>query len=349
MGLIIAVSLAVSCAGADTDQRPLPPPKNLPEPPRLEPAANLWPEAMITLPARGPGGTEVQPLAMLGEDEALMITSVEWRPIFYSYDLRKKKFRVLATAPEWAECGSCFEVMSVGVSENRIVWTAGVYRSEPWNSGKRHVELWTMPRSGGPMELVAWLTGHGELPFSDELSIIDDHAVWSGGSRAYRVSLDSGAAVPLPVRPKAKLVSVLGLRDSSCGPEWCVAGVAARRFEMTKLVIQRKDGSGRREIAAASGEALMNDRFGLFEPPYVYGAGERSFTNTHPAPQPILYDRCTNRSGRIGGLREDSAIPEVFRGAAVPGGEPVLYWNTQNHKTWHVLDLSRISDRPCAD
>lgn len=118
---------------------------------------------------------------------------------------------------------------------------------------------------------------------------------------------------------------------------------------MTKLVVQRRDGSGRREIAAASGDALMNDRFGLFEPPYVYGATERNYTNANPGPQPILYDRCANRSGRIGGLREESAIHEVFRGAAMPGGEPLLFWNTRNHKAWHVLDLSRIADRPCVD
>lgn len=176
--VLTLIPLVLSCTIRDASP-PLPGrPVVPPEVPEFGLAANTWRDAVVTVPAKAEGKPAIKPAAMLGEDEVLMVTSSEVRPAFYSYDLRTGGVRALGTAPKWAECSLCFEVMSVATSETRIVWTAGVYRSEPWNAGKRHVELWTMPRSGGEMRLVTWLTGHGEVPFEDKLSIVGDDAVW---------------------------------------------------------------------------------------------------------------------------------------------------------------------------
>lgn len=324
-------------------------PQVSPEVPESGLAANIWRDAVVTVPAKVKGKPPVKPAAMLSEDEALMVTSSEMRPTFYSYDLRTGGVRALGTAPKWAECSLCFEVMSVATSKTRIVWTAGVYRSEPWNAGKRHVELWTMHRSGGQMRLVTWLTGHGEVPFKDKLSIVGDDAVWHGDRQAYRVPLGGGPAQRLPSAAQTVPAALRELDGTQCGREWCVGMPPNHLHELTKLVVLRKDGTERREVVASYGGPLMNDRFGLFGGPYVNDNKEMSYTPKHPAPQPVLYDRCTEKSGRIGGLLEDSAAYDVFAGGerAANPEEPLLYWTSSDRKSWIVLDLSRIPDSPC--
>ncbi|AQZ69458.1 hypothetical protein BKM31_55435 [[Actinomadura] parvosata subsp. kistnae] len=347
--VLTLISFTLSCTIQDVST-PLPGrPQALPEVPEYESAASIWRDAVVTVPAKIKGKLPVEPAAMLGEDEVLMVTSSEWRPTFYSYDLRAGGVRALGTAPKWAECSLCFEIMSVATSETKIVWTAGVYRSEPWNAGKRHVELWTMPRSGGEMRLATWLTGHGQVPFEDRLSIVGDDAVWHGDGQAYRVPLEGGAAQRLPSLEQTVPAAVREWDGTQCGREWCVGLPPQRRYELTKLVVLRKDGTERREVVASYGGPLMNDRFGLFGGPYVNDNKERSHTAKHPGPQPILYDRCTEKSGRIGGLLKDSAAYDVFTGGerAASPEEPLLYWNSPDRKSWIVLDLSRIPDSLC--
>ncbi|SEH02503.1 hypothetical protein SAMN05444920_12741 [Nonomuraea solani] len=298
------------------------------------------------MPALVKKGSALEPAAMLGKEKVLLIAGRWSRPTFHSYDLRTKKFRTLGTAPKWTDCSACFELRSVATSETRIVWTVGVYRSEPWNAGKRHVELWTMPRSGGDMKLVTWLTGHDELPMDDELSIAGDDAVWRGGSHAYRVPLGGGPAQRLSVAER-KAPEFPGLESlaTQCGREWCVGMVPSRRYALTELAVLRKDGSDRRKVVAAYGKPLMNDRFGLFGGPYIGDV----YDGDNPGPQPVLYDRCTDTTARIGGLLKEDPGYEMRTGgetAAAPD-EPILYWTSPDRKSWTVLDLSRIPDSPC--
>ncbi|MFC5822653.1 hypothetical protein [Nonomuraea insulae] len=316
--------------------------------PEYEDATGIWREALIKLPVRLKGRPAMEPVAMASTNEAVMITDRHARPTFHSYDLRTRRSRALGTAPKWAQCNDCFEIKSVAVSRTRIVWTAAIYRSEPWNAGHRHVELWTMPRAGGAMRLVTWLTGHGDVPFEDELSLSGDDALWRGREHAYRVPLGGGPAQALPqvAPPPAALRDLDGTR---CGREWCAGLLPPRLHELTKVVVVRRDGTGRREVVASDGWPLMNDRFGLFAAPDVNDHSERSYTAAHPLPQPLLYDRCTGKSGRVGGLPKGSATYQVLRGgqSATSPEEPLLYWKSRDGRSWTVLDLSRIPDSAC--
>ncbi|GIH98237.1 hypothetical protein Pta02_02460 [Planobispora takensis] len=261
------------------------------------------------------------------------------RPGFVAYDRRTEKHRILATAPEWGQCSACYEIGSVAVGRTRIAWTAEVYRSEPWNAGKRHMELWTMPRSGGPMTMVTWLTGHGDVPFEDSLVIEGDHAVWKGGGDGYRVPLAGGEAERLPGS-----VEPLDPEARHCGAEWCVQQLPPEPHELTAVAVERKDGSGRTTVAASGGKPLIGDRFGLFGPPYVYDEGPLHIS--WPGATGLLYDRCTGRSALLGALEGDRTATVVTPGASGTD-DPILFWLEPGGRRYAVVDLSRIPDRLC--
>ena len=136
-----------------------------------------------------------------------------------------------------------------------------------------------------------------------------------------------------------------------CGAEWCVGLPGPRLYEVTKVVVLRKDGTQRKEVAASSGRSLMNDRFGLFWGPNVTTDQEQLYTAENPAPRMILYDRCAERSAQVGGLVADGSGPEISMGGASAADpeEPVLYWNSPDRKSWKMLDLARIPDGVCSD
>jgi hypothetical protein len=355
-----AILLAVGVAGAASactvtiaDHRPPPRPDVLPEAPELDAVAEVWPGATFTLPTRLRKGPSVQPVAMLSADEVLMVTPFTLAR-FVAYDRRTGSHRVMATAPKWGACDLCYEVRSVAVSRTRIVWTAGIYRSEPWNAGKRHVELWTMPRSGGPMRLVTWLTGHDDIPLDDTLTIDGDHAVWQGGDHAYRVPLSGGKAERItdPVAAGLTAAPDPEMGDRRCGVAWCVGRVPPRPHELTTLVVERKDGSGRTAVAASSGGRLIGDRFGLFGLPYVYDEGPVHISTEEPESSAVLYDRCTGRSARAGaperpGAGDDADSAGVITQGATGPDEPILFWEERGGKRYTVVDLARIPDSPC--
>ncbi|MFB9876781.1 hypothetical protein ACFFMN_02450 [Planobispora siamensis] len=321
------------------DRRASPRPAVLPEPPELDTAAEVWPEATFTLPTRLGNGLDVQPVAMLDTDEVLMITPFALAR-FVVYDRRTKKHRVLATAPKWGECDLCYDIKSVAVSRTRIAWTAEIYRSEPWNAGKRHMELWTMPRSGGPMRLVTWLTGHGDVRFEDSLVIEGDHAVWDGGHDGYRVPLTGGKADRLPGS-----FALLDPESRNCGAEWCAQQLPPRPYELTTVAVERKDGSGRTTVAATGGP-LIGDRFGLFGPPHVYDDGPVYISGGRTEPSAVVYDRCTGRSAWAGADGADDSSEGVKQGARGTD-DPILFWLEPGGRRYAVVDLSRIPDWFC--
>ncbi|WP_329084707.1 hypothetical protein [Streptosporangium sp. NBC_01469] len=344
---VVAISAVSACTVPFADRHPPSPsrPVKLPEPPTLDPASKVWPEAMFTLPARFGKESDVQPLAMLSKTEALMVT-LDLRPQFLTYDRKTRRHRVLATAPKWSECGMCYEIKSVAVGDEQIVWTVGVYRSERWNPGKRHVELWAMPRSGGQMRLVTWLTGHYDyFPPRDRLSIDGDQVTWRSESVSYLIPLSSGkpqkiASAPSPYveRPDPDV------RLMNCGVEWCAGEVTPDIYQLSTVVIQHRNGSGRTTLPAAGEGPLIHDRFGLFGLPYVHGT-EVNFSVKDSGSSALLYDRCTARSAWVGVKHETEGSNAIGQG--VSGREaPILFWRERGNR-YTVLDLSRVSDRPC--
>lgn len=338
----LAAGIVLACTAACTSLPQKLPAAASPSPPTvpmIRSALTVWPEATLTLPGQVKGGSYVRPVALLSKNEALMVTSYSARPTFYSYDLKTRQHRALATAPKWGECGLCYEIHSVALSETWIAWTAEVYRSESWNAGHRHMELWAMPRSGGPMRLVTWLTGHGDVAYDDHLSIAGEHAIWIGNvSEGYRVPLSGGAAERISPTPPAS-VPIPGTREAQCTGEWCVGRVPPRPHALTTLIVQRRDGSHRTEIPASTGEgALLAGRFGWFSLPYVYGDDSANQPNWHS----LLYDVCTGKSGRLGAGGKTGRAFEIHQGAAGSVGE-ILFWATsKKERSWTVLDVSRI-------
>ncbi|MGC5010657.1 hypothetical protein ACLQ2R_07830 [Streptosporangium sp. DT93] len=343
LSVVVAGALP-ACTATVVDRRPPIPsrPATLPEPPTSPPAAEVWPKAVFTLPTRLGKGLDVDPVAMLSEHEALMVTTFAMRLRFLAYDRRTQRHRVLATAPAWSECDLCFEIRSVAVGEKQIVWTAGVYRSERWNQGLRHVELWSMPRSGGRMKLMTWLTGHYDaFPLQDTLTVDGDQVTWRGEGASYRIPLSGGKPQRIDETPAPPVrLPDTDTRSMMCGVEWCVSQLMPDVHELTTVVIQRRDGSGRTTVPASMNSPLIHDRFGLFSPPYVEGDVVRRAGSSA-----LLYDRCTATTARIGTRYEVEGSETVQQGS--PGQKPpILFWKDRGGR-YVVVDLSRIPDRPC--
>ncbi|WP_433378459.1 hypothetical protein [Streptosporangium sp. CA-115845] len=366
---ILALSLLLAGAGtACTSQQPPEWSAELPEEPAA-PAGGGWPEALITVPRKLKNGRSVVPLAMLGKDTALLTTS-EHRPALLSFNVRTGRQTVLATAPEWAACEECFEIKRSAVNAEQVaLLVQGEKKPDPRYDGERHMELWVMPRAGGPMKMVTRLPANGQ-DYSSGFQITDDLALWWGFDGVWHVPLTGGE--PKQVLPgralrvtswpwaydmrRQSIVNLVTHQENKarrlddvegpyCGSVWCVGRADAPPRELTRTVIQRVDGSGRTIV---SGFALgllppIRGRFVLFGLPTA--TGDNKF-----GPPFQLYDRCTRRKALLGPpdrAETETTRDEIRYGAATPEMS-LLIWEASATR-YTVLDLSRISDAPCAN
>ncbi|MET8054631.1 hypothetical protein ABZU75_44370 [Streptosporangium sp. NPDC005286] len=321
------------------------------------------------MPGKLKNGRSVVPLAMLGKDTALLTTS-EHRPALLSFNVRTGRQTVLATAPEWAACEECFEIKRSAVNAEQVaLLVQGEKKPDPRYDGERHMELWVMPRAGGPMKMVTRLPANGQ-DYSRGFQITDDLALWWGFDGVWHVPLTGGE--PKQVLPgralrvtswpwaydmqRQSIVNLVTHQENKarrlddvegpyCGSVWCVGRADAPPRELTRTVIQRVDGSGRTIVPGFALGLLppIRDRFVLFGLPSA--TGDNRF-----GPPFQLYDRCTRRKALLGppGRAETETTRGKIRYGAATPEMSLLIWEASATR-YTVLDLSRISDAACAN
>ncbi|GAA3160866.1 hypothetical protein GCM10010466_59740 [Planomonospora alba] len=369
---MVFLMLATGCTAEEPSGRP----DTLPVLPSLTPVGDVWPEAVLAAPRELENDVTVIPVASLSADELLLMTTHEHRPTFIGFNVKTERRRTLARAPEWAECGGCFEIQHTAVNATQVAWLVRGYAPGATNGGRRHLELWTMPRTGGPMRAVTRLPGNGNRNVFG-FEITDDTAAWwdyEGG--IWRVPLAGGE--PVQVLPGRRLrvtswpwawdegertvvnlvtgqeIQVSGgddLGHLTCGPTWCV-GDAGPPYGIRNVALLRLNGSERTTVP---GDAMLQmvpirDRITLLGLPTIIG--DNSVPGTWGAgqlgPAVQLYDRCTKQSALIGSpdmAKARETWNEIKTGAATAQG-PLLFWKSAR-EGYTVLDLARIIDSPC--
>ncbi|MFB9677422.1 hypothetical protein [Streptosporangium vulgare] len=341
----------------------------------LAPISDVWPEALLTLPHKLKDGRNVRPVAMLSADEILVMAG-ERRTAFLSLDVRTGRQRVLATTPKWASCDGCFDIhlSSTTINATHVILLINRYEPGSRYEGEPRTELWTIPRSGGPMKMMARLptTGQGLV---DDFEITDDLVVWRDSEGIWSASLTGDeigqifpdrdlditswpwaydgrrqTVVNLVTRQEKKARHGDDVEFLDCGPVWCVGQVTSYPHEVRKTVIQRVDGSGRTTVP---GEHLplvppIRDRFVLLRPPTAPSDGVWGGSQLGTSAQ--LYDRCSQQTALLG-FSDQAKAPEdwneISLGAMLTDG-PIVFWKSGGgHYT--ALDFSRITDPPCTN
>ncbi|NRQ39225.1 hypothetical protein HII36_46500 [Nonomuraea sp. NN258] len=322
------------------------------------------------LPAELEDGTWLWPVGALGRDEILLIAQAR-RPAFFGFDTRTKSRRLLARAPEWASCGGCFEIQKTAIGADLIAVIVKGYAPDATTGGKRHYEIWTMPRTGGAMRMAVRLPENlqAEEAYVDGFQIVGNTAVWWGiDSDIWRVPLAGGT--PEQVRPgdrahvsswpwahdaAAKTIIHLGTGEEidvdatghplACDSVWCV-GADGRSDE---VVVLKADGGGR---VTVPGTVLMfkppiHNRLVLLRMPGRQYGG--SFGGSALGAIVQLYDICTRRQAFLGSAtlaRAELPWDAIRLGAHTPEG-PIVYWRAGGNR-FVVVDLARITAHPCA-
>lgn len=372
---ILAVALLVGMGTACTSHQSPERPERLSEVPALAPVSDVWPEALLTVPRKLKDGRTVRPLAMLSAD-AVLVMAGESRTAFLSLDVRTGRQRLLATTPKWASCLGCFDIhlSSMAINATHVILLVKRYKPGSQYGGQPRVELWTIPRSGGPMRMMTRLPTTGQGHVSD-FEIIDDLVVWRDSDGIWRAPLTGGergqilpdrdldvtswpwaydgqrqTVINLVTRQERKAQHADDIEYLDCGPVWCVGQVTSWPREVRKAAIQRVDGSGRTTVL---GDPLtlvppIRDRFVLLRPPAVPDDGR--WGGSHLGPSAQLYDRCSRRAALLG-FPDRTKAPEDWNeisfGAIAPDG-PIVFWESGGGR-YTVLDLSRITDPPCTD
>ncbi|MEV0997222.1 hypothetical protein [Nonomuraea sp. NPDC050202] len=286
----------------------------------IAPATEVWPEAVMKVPA------DRLPLTGLSATEALTYRDKR----FEVYDSATGRTRVLGRTP--------VDPAPVAVGTRYIAWAGAAF------------DLWIMPRDGGEARRVGRAAAEVY-----ELAVTDGFLLWSGEqSGIYRLPLAGGAPEPLPGAATLRLASwpwahewdaagnvtrIVNLETGGstgvavppgadrwqCGAEWCTGMLDGR------LIVQRVDGSGRRTLPGMlMGYGvwwLLDDRHALFR---VYEPD----VNKAGVPLAAVYDLAT---GELAGVGE--------RTPGVEGGDvgriqhsPTLFWDAAARFYQHCAD-----------
>jgi hypothetical protein len=255
---------------------------------QIRPAAEVWPQAVFTMPAKAADGWRYQPVTGISATEVLLSaeSSFEKAGRLEVYDATAGRARVLGDVPNPVGVKGYFP-QRFDVGERYIAW----YGETP-NNADKWADFWIMPMEGGQATQLREVTG--TMAEVDRIGVAGDSVVWSvrkGG--VYRIPLTGGdperiagtdglhltswpwAAFTEPDgrggRNTKRLVNLetgesvdvqapAGATKVACTPSWCYAMTPDGR-----PIVQRADGSDRKTLPASltffGSDGLMGDRF----------------------------------------------------------------------------------------
>lgn len=375
--LLFVITLGVTWA---SDNEGVPErPSQLPALPRLDPIAHVWPEAVSVVPAERKDGTWLWPVGAIDRDRLLLMTR-EGRPEFISFNTRTKEQRVVARAPEWADCGGCFEVQATAVGASHVAFLVKGYAPGASSGGQRHYELWAMPRTGGAMRMVARLPSNvqAEEAYVHGFQLTGEHAAWWGyDGDIWRVPLSGGEAEQLLPGRRLRVSSWPWAYDEhertvvnvetgqeievaeaddlehrlACGPAWCVGEDRQELWKVRQATVLRVDGSDRTTVPgdALLMKPLIRDRLVLLGVPTVHGDSvSRTWGGGGLGHVAQVYDRCTQQAAYLGSYalaKAERPWAEIKIGSWTQDG-PLVFWRTRDRL--EVVDLARIGASSCS-
>ncbi|GAA3194347.1 hypothetical protein [Nonomuraea roseoviolacea] len=310
----------------------------------------VWPRAVLTAPAKGPGGLDWRPAAMIDDRTALMVTVTArggWAAALYAYDLDSGAQREIVTLPESADGYGLANGFAVG--NGQVAW---------WSSGKDRVAgLWTVPVDGGKPRLVGTRSiKKGDGSGIDVLAVAGDRIVFSlytGG--VFSVPLAGGPVEPVEQGAGMHLLAwpwigtpgqggephgteyarILNVETGETRTAVTEPGEQIQICGVTLCFGQGADGRSLVRHRDGSASKVLPGRVALMEPP----TQDRFFVSTYGdgGPRGVgLYDVDTGKAGDLG-IRGDGQM--ISLPSTDPSGRLLSYLRGDR---LYLIDLSRI-------
>ncbi|MGW0482812.1 hypothetical protein [Nonomuraea sp. NPDC003214] len=326
----------------------------------VKPVAEVWPEAVFTMPAAAPDGWKYRPVTGISPTEVLLTaeSSFEKAGRLEIYDTTARTTRVVGDMPA-PEGVKGYFVQDVEVGERHFAW----YGTTP-NDSDKWADFWIIPREGGTAQRVGEVTG--DLANVERIGLTEDALVWSvrdggvhrlplsGGepekvagsdglhldswpyavgyapgergqkNQDRRVNLVTGEKTPLPASGSVTKLT--------CAAEWCYGDAKGGG-----LLVQGLDGSDATLLPSLGfhGEVL-GDRFASVMP--VRGDADPAKEYVAPV---AVYDPAT---GKIAGVNRVSPDGSASYGSGTSSSPTtIMYWGKGPEVT--VMNLAAVTRR----
>ncbi|WP_431920531.1 hypothetical protein [Nonomuraea jabiensis] len=311
----------------------------------IKPAEELWPRAVVEVPAYDSEGWRTQVATSMSATEVLLLAKAGKERRLEVYDSARGTIRILGSIPEPRD------LRYLAVGTQYIAWYTGPLSGGP-------VEFWIMPRAGGAARRVGQVAAD-----VDSFGIPDGTLVWSvrGGGGVYRMPVTGGTPQRLPGTDGLRLtswpwaagtgspeiqnrivnletgesieVSVPdGVRSMQCHPEWCAGARGQRGF------VQRVDGSEPRTLPQElQPRGLLGDRYAIF--------GVRDEPMKRGVPLSIVYDFETGAMAKLGERPYAAGDGTVGYGYSTSPSTTPFWWTgsrVQDAKEYLVLNLAAV-------
>jgi hypothetical protein len=177
-------------------------------------AADIWPDALFTMPAKTADGMRYRPIAALSATEVLLSaeSSFERAGRFEIYDSSSGKTRVVTEVPKNPDLRG-YITQTATVDGRNMVWFSFGRQAD----GTPVRDIWTAPLAGGQARLVTTRTGPDAS--IDAIAVNGDRVVWSlvqGG--VWEVPLAGGTPSRFPDSDGLHLIRWPWAGDAGIGP-----------------------------------------------------------------------------------------------------------------------------------